>query len=307
MIKVVAPSNIALIKYWGKASKDLKLAKNSSLSISLNNLNTTTIITKADKDIFILNDRIEDFNKIKDFVALFRKNPENKILVNSKNNFPTAAGLASSASGYAALGMALKEYFKLNLSLKELSILVRKGSGSACRSLFSNFAVWKHSLHDRNSFVFKLNKDLNLQAMIMLCSQKEKQQSSRSMMELCLRKSRSYPSFLRHARTNLKPLIQAIKTNNFKKIASISINNMRLMHNCIHDLNFTYLNKDSYRVIRTMHKLTYKYPVFYTIDAGSNIVCIAPKSYFLKMKKELLKLNIKYLQSDMGKGPYVIN
>nr|WP_244668482.1 hypothetical protein [Candidatus Liberibacter africanus] len=122
------PSNIALCKYWGKRDSKLNLPFNNSLSLSLGCLGTTTHITviDSDADCIILNGQkispqSSFFNRITQFCDLFRQFKESYFLIETSNNIPTKAGLASSASGFAALTLALFRIYsipeKMNLYL----------------------------------------------------------------------------------------------------------------------------------------------------------------------------------------------
>ena len=146
-----AHSNIALTKYWGKRDKQLMLPNNGSVSMTLDKFFTQTTVAfdpKFKKDEFVLNGKTlaegEEYSEVKGHLDLIRtmaKGKENAKVV-SNNNFPTAAGLASSASGLAALSMAAAKAAGLNLNEKELSILSRRGSGSASRSIRGGFVHW---------------------------------------------------------------------------------------------------------------------------------------------------------------------
>lgn len=148
----IANANIALVKYWGKRDETLMLPQNSSISMTLEGLNTITTVEfdkKNDRDIFVL-DREEfkedkEFEKVVKHLDLIRKMSgiQEKAKVMSKNNFPTAAGLASSASGFAALSLAGSKAAGINLNSKALSALARRGSGSATRSCQSGFVEWQ--------------------------------------------------------------------------------------------------------------------------------------------------------------------
>ncbi len=137
--KAYAPSNIALCKYWGKRNTALNLPVTSSLSISLGELGSTTTVECADADEVTLNgDRLSTeqvfYQRLFSYVNEFRK-PEDKLRITTNNTIPTAVGLASSASGFAAIVMALDELYGWDLDIRDLSILARMGSGSACRSI----------------------------------------------------------------------------------------------------------------------------------------------------------------------------
>ncbi|MCC7300566.1 MAG: diphosphomevalonate decarboxylase, partial [Verrucomicrobia bacterium] len=140
-----APANIALCKYWGKRDAELNLPVNSSLSISLGKLGTHTAVKfskSADKVFLNGKPAPADFAaRISKFLNLFRAEGQ-FFEVRTKNNIPTAAGLASSASGFAALVKALDQLFGWGFNPRELSMLARLGSGSASRSLYDGFAVW---------------------------------------------------------------------------------------------------------------------------------------------------------------------
>ena len=146
-VKARAPINIALIKYWGK--KDIKevLPYQPSLSLSLDIFETETVIQKADHNDFVFKiNNIEDDkikHKVETFIKLFDININlNGIEIHTKNTGPTAAGLASSASGFAALAVAVNRFFNFNYNLDMLSSLTRKGSGSAIRSLLPKAVAW---------------------------------------------------------------------------------------------------------------------------------------------------------------------
>src|SRR3989344_4428684 len=146
----IAPSNIAFTKYWGKKDEVLRLPENGSVSMTLSHLLTTTTVEfseKYNKDKITLDG--EELNQSKaergiKHLDRIRKiaNINLKAKVVSNHNFPSGTGLSSSASGFAALTFAASKAAGLNLSEKDLSILARQGSGSACRSIPSGFVEW---------------------------------------------------------------------------------------------------------------------------------------------------------------------
>ena len=145
----VAPSNIAFIKYWGTKDEVLRLPKNGSISMNLSNLLTTTTVEFSNafkKDEVVLNGKKEDIVGSRTVKHLDRIRNlakfKTKAKVVTENNFPSGTGLSSSASGFAALTVAGASAAGLHLSKKELSILARQGSGSACRSIPDGFVEW---------------------------------------------------------------------------------------------------------------------------------------------------------------------
>ncbi|MEM7295796.1 MAG: diphosphomevalonate decarboxylase, partial [Pseudomonadota bacterium] len=145
--EVFAPSNIALSKYWGKRDFGLNLPLNSSVSISLGRLGTLTRVAPAEVDQVVFQGEMlapdaPFARKIRAFVDLFRGCGGPALRIETENTIPTAAGLASSASGFAALTLALDQAFGTMLPKEALSMLARLGSGSAARSIWHGFVHW---------------------------------------------------------------------------------------------------------------------------------------------------------------------
>jgi diphosphomevalonate decarboxylase len=155
-----AGANIALLKYWGVRDKALNLPLNGSISITLNNART---VTSVHFDASLPEDQLELDGRPASEGARRRAERHLDILrqltgvtlharIISRNNFPTGAGIASSASGFAALTVAAAAALGLDRSPRELSRLARRGSGSACRSLFGGFVEWVAGVDDATSF-----------------------------------------------------------------------------------------------------------------------------------------------------------
>ncbi len=157
---VIACANIAFIKFWGKRDAALNLPANSSLSMNLDKLTTITTVEFSpayDDDLVILDGREERGESRQRIVAHLDRvramaGLQVRARVISENSFPTDAGLASSASGFAALSLAASKAAGLELSEKELSILARFGSGSACRSIPGGFTEWTAGASSEDSF-----------------------------------------------------------------------------------------------------------------------------------------------------------
>ncbi len=163
-VTAIANSNIALIKYWGNRDNSLRLPSNSSLSMNLDGLFTRTAVSFQPSlpfDELIINGHevpgrgLERVSHILDLVrgmAGIRDNAE----VISENNFPSGAGIASSAAAFAALALASSRAAGLTLSELELSRLARRGSGSACRSIPTGFVEWHAGTTDEDSFAVSI-------------------------------------------------------------------------------------------------------------------------------------------------------
>ena len=156
----IACANIAFIKYWGQRDAELNLPANSSLSMNLAGLTTVTTVEFSpdyDDDVVILDGREETGAARQRIVAHLDRvramaGLGARARVISRSSFPVGAGLASSASGFAALSLAASRAAGLELSERELSILARFGSGSACRSVPGGFSEWTAGASNEESF-----------------------------------------------------------------------------------------------------------------------------------------------------------
>jgi len=159
----LAPSNLAFIKYWGKKNEELTLPENGSISMNLSNLTTTTTVEFSpdlQEDTIIFNGQQEtnQGNRVIKHLDRVRRlaRIEDRAKVATENDFPTATGLSSSASGFAALTLAAAKAAGLSLTEKELSILARQGSGSACRSIPDGFVEWVDGGTSETSYAVSL-------------------------------------------------------------------------------------------------------------------------------------------------------
>ncbi|MGK0261221.1 MAG: diphosphomevalonate decarboxylase, partial [Candidatus Azotimanducaceae bacterium] len=140
MATATAHPNIALVKYWGKQDKPGNFPATPSLSITLDTLATETTVVKSDQDSFHLaGSQVKDA-KVTKFLAGLRGHFDvPPLAIETQNNFPTGAGLASSASGFAALITAINEECGLGLEVELASEWARMGSASAARSMFGGY------------------------------------------------------------------------------------------------------------------------------------------------------------------------
>ncbi len=233
-----APSNIALCKYWGKRNAELNLPVNGSLSISLGDLGSRTQISPASEDQVWLNgERLaaeSSFSrKVIAFVDLFRRQLQQPVLVETHNTIPTAAGLASSASGFAALMLALNEFYRLELAPEPLSAFARMGSGSASRSLFNGFVEW-HKGHREDGMDSFAEPLLQIWpgfciGLLKLCTS-EKKVDSRAGMQRTLESAPLYQTWPAQATQDLHTLKQAICQRDFTRLGETAEQNALSMH-----------------------------------------------------------------------------
>lgn len=292
-----APTNIALCKYWGKRDMELNLPNTSSLSISLPDKGALTTIVphKNNHDTFILNDEevaVDStfYRRTTQFLDLFRPNEKWHAEVNIKMNIPVAAGLASSACGFASVVTALNDLFNWNLETKQLSILARLGSGSAARSLWNGFVEWHAgTTHDgMDCYAEPLKYEWpELRVGIMTISTQQKAISSRDAMQRTVNSSLLYSMWPKKVSHDLMMLKQALKTKNFSLLGGTAESNALTMHATMLSSwpPVCYFLPET---ITTMHKIweirRNGLELYFTEDAGPNL-----KLLFLEKDQQIIK------------------
>lgn len=277
-----APSNIALCKYWGKREKELNLPVNSSLSISLGHLGTQTTLSLADVDQVWLNgERLTDdtpfARKVIAFIDLFRRDQAVTLKVDTRNNIPTAAGLASSASGFAALSLAINQFFALDLSDDVLSAFARMGSGSASRSLFQGFVEWERGQQEdgMDSFARPLAARWDtLRIGLVKVATGEKKVDSRSGMTRTLETASLYQAWPAQAARDISRLHSAISDKDFQLLGETAEHNALSMHATMIASwpPLIYWQPDSLAAMQKVWQLREQgIPIYFTMDAGPNL------------------------------------
>jgi len=281
-----AHTNIALIKYWGKRNEPLILPTNNSLSLTLDGFYTKTTVDFHEdysKDEFILNGVAvtgEEYNRVVGFLDLIRKQAGKDLhaKVDSINEVPTAAGFASSASGFAALAAAGTRAIGMELNDQELSRLTRQGSGSACRSIYGGFAEWEMGEREDglDSYAVPIAPqgywDIRVAAVVLTATKKKV--SSRAGMKRTVETSPFYSGWIDSIPADLKEIKQAIEEKDFEKVGTVAEANCQKMHATTLGAvpPFTYWQDSTIRVMQTVQEMREKgIPAFFTIDAGPNV------------------------------------
>lgn len=241
----IANSNIALVKYWGKRDKKLMLPQTGSLSMTVDGLQSHTTVefdVKYDKDIFVLDDKEysagEEYEEVVNHLNLIREmsGRKEKAKVVSRNNYPTAAGLASSASGLAALSLAAARAAGLNLDKKELSILSRRGSGSASRSIAGGFVEWHRgeAENGKDSFaeqIFPQEHWPEFRLVVAVTSKKEKKIKSRAGMSKTVETCPYYKVWVNEiVPRDIETVKKALQERDFKTLGETAELNCLAMH-----------------------------------------------------------------------------
>ena len=285
-------ANIALVKYWGKTSKDPVLPYNPNISLRLDNLLSKTKIEKSssNEDEFYINDEkqgAEEVNKMIKFISKFTPVDREKICIKSYNTVPTAAGLSSSSSGTMALVLACNEYFKLNKSTQEMVEIAKEGSGSSCRS-FYKLAAW---LEDGS--VEELSCKLDFGMMVLVVNEDRKKISSRVAMEQCVQTSTTFSSWVKKAKKDFILMKDALKKADFEKIGEITESNALAMHETTttSSPSFTFLTEESHHAMDIVKQLRSQgYRCYFTMDAGPNVKVLYLKEDQDKLYEEISKL-----------------
>lgn len=244
---VIANANIALVKYWGKRNKEFMLPQTGSVSMTTEGLQAHTTVEfdpKYNDDILIVNGK--EYKKgdeeYDDYVGLFlgvvRKmsGKDTKIKIVSNNNFPTAAGLASSAAGFAALAGAVNQALGLGLDERGLSMLARRGSGSATRSVHAGFVEWKRGEKEDGSDcyaeqLFPPEHWHELRMVIAVTSKKDKKVKSRAGMKQSVATSPYYRAWAEDVVPNhTETMKKALVDKDFSTLGKTAELNALAMH-----------------------------------------------------------------------------
>ena len=302
--QVFAPTNIAMIKYWGKRDSQLNLPVTSSLSITLPEHGTNTKISLINdaNDVVILNNTplsadSHFYQKIIKFIDIFRLGNE-KFCIETVNNIPTAAGLASSASGFAALTLTLNEIYQHQLSNQQLSIIARTGSGSACRSLWNGFVLWQkgNAKDGSDSFAFPLDMSWpELRIGIHYIETQQKSISSRDAMNLTTKTSPLYCAWPNAVAQHLDEIQQAIIAKDFIRFGEIAEQNALTMHATMQAASppiYFSTPETLNEMIKIWELRKSGIPIYFTQDAGPNLKLLFTAEYEAIIKQYFPELEI---------------
>lgn len=281
-----ANCNIALVKYWGKRDESNHLPVTSSLSVDLPGLYAQTELSEHSHNSYYLNDQplpMDGSFAIRLKAYLERFLPQGCYHVNTKSNIPISAGLASSAAGFAALARAMNDLMGWQMTTRELSILARCGSGSACRSLWPGFVLWQAGERDDGQDSHGVPLDMiwpELAIGILLVSDQPKPMGSREAMALTKNTSVLYRGWPSRVAADLIAIQQAIGKRDFELFGKIAEDNARAMHATMMLANppCHYSTQETWQWIeRIQEQRKAGLSVYFTQDAGPNL-----KLLFLK-------------------------
>jgi diphosphomevalonate decarboxylase len=313
-----AGANFALVKYWGKADARLNVPAVGSISITLDSLYTETTVELAPElasDELTLDGkrRTEDVAKLSACVDLLRQRArvDTRVRVTSRNNFPTAAGLASSASGYAALVRAAEAALGLALMPRERSIVARQGSGSAARSIFGGFVEMRAGVapDGTDSFAEPLQDGAAwpLEVVIAVTTKAEKEIGSRSGMTRSAASSPYYAAWVAGQPPDLAAARTAIRTRDFAALGEVSEHNCLKMHAAALAAQppLVYWNGATLECLHEVRRLRAGgVPVFFTIDAGPQLKAVCAPGARARVEQALRAVPgvLELMTSSLGPG-----
>ncbi|XP_057291064.1 diphosphomevalonate decarboxylase-like isoform X2 [Hydractinia symbiolongicarpus] len=314
-IKSIAPINIAVVKYWGKENEEFNTPLNSSISVTLHVKDMcaeTEVVadSKFKEDKLFLNGREEDIQKnkrvqrclnmVRSKPTLKRKHNEDatpivRCHITSANNFPTAAGLASSAAGYACLAKCLGHVYNYE---KDLSVVARLGSGSACRSMLGGFVKWEKGKcpEGSDSCAVQIANEHHwpeLKVIILVVSSNQKSVGSTEGM----RRSVTTSQLLKYRAEHCVPghidkIEKAIHSKDFPMFAELTMKESNQLHAICQDTYppLRYMNTTSHDIVNLITKYNAaKLKAAYTFDAGANAVLFTLDEFYEELLSTLLK------------------
>jgi len=320
----LATPNIAVVKYWGKRDSKLNLPYNGSVSVTMDETVSTRTTVEFDPslscDEFSLNGikaRKDETVRVSRVLDAVRKAAgiKARARVHSENNFPTAAGIASSASGFAALACAAADAAGMRASSRQLSIFARMGSGSACRSVLGGFVEWKKGSKQDGSDSYAVQIALashwpTLRNVIAITDAGRKLVGSDLGMQLTVSGSALYAERVKRMPSIIRGMKSAILSRSLESFLSLAMRESSNMHAVMLDSTppIMYLNDISREIMRAVHAFNEQeggIAAGYTFDAGPNAHVYTTERHAKKIARMLMGIKgvKKTLMCMPGNGP----
>ncbi|MCX8174749.1 MAG: diphosphomevalonate decarboxylase [Candidatus Micrarchaeota archaeon] len=320
----LATPNIAVVKYWGKRDSFLNLPDNGSVSVTMDEaLKTITTVEfdeRLESDLLVLNGRrasAEETARAKKVLDAIRKKAGifAGARIFSRNNFPTAAGIASSASGFAALACAASDAAGLSPSKRELSIFARLGSGSACRSVFGGFVEWKRGSRQDGSDSYAVqiapaDHWKEIRNVIAITNPERKKIGSARGMEITSRTSKLYPQRVRLAPKVIRMMKRAIRKRELETFLLLTMRESSHLHAVMLDSfpPIIYLNDISRQIMDAVlgyNEARDEICAGYTFDAGPNAHVYTTQKHAGEVRRLLSEIEgvRQTIVCKVGRGP----
>jgi diphosphomevalonate decarboxylase len=318
-VTAIAHPNIALVKYWGKADLDRNLPAVGSISITLDTLVTTTRVrfdAGAQSDELFLDghpaseERTERVRFCLDLIRRLRPELPSAV-VESTNSFPTAAGLASSASGFAALVTAVNGALESPLEEDQLAEIARRCSGSSPRSLYGGFVELALAGETTSVRPILDRLDWPLEVVIAVTSKAAKKVGSTDGMELTRTTSPFYDSWVSGSPTDLAAARNAIAARDFEALAAVGEASCLRMHAVAMAARpgLMYWNGTTIECLHRVRELREQgTPVFFTIDAGPQLKAVCAPDAADRVAAALAEIPgvVEIIRCGLGDGSRVV-
>jgi len=314
----IAHPNVALIKYWGKRDSTINLPATGSLSLTLSGLETRTRVefsATLQADQVLVNGQPDSRAEARVRRCLDRlrsiAGATCYAKVDSSNDFPTGAGLASSASGYAALVRAAAAALGIEGHAQELANIAREGSGSAPRSLYDGVVILENDTAAIRCRSLSGVSDWPLKVVVAITSHEAKPVGSTEGMERSRTTSPYYPAWLASHPPDLQTAVECIAQRDFERLADVSEHSCLKMHALALSTRppLVYWNAAT---LAAMHVITTLRAagtaVFFTIDAGPQLkaVCLPEAVATVRAALQDCPGVLETLQCGLGQGARVI-
>lgn len=304
----IAHPNVALVKYWGKRTGEDNVPATPSLSITLDGLSTRTTATADatfDADRVMLNGVLVRDSKIDACLARLKARGKSAthLRIESINDFPTAAGLASSASGFAALVVAVDAVLGLGMTDDERADEARRASASAARSLFGGFVT----LETNRPQQLLPATDWPLGCVVAVCAESQKAVSSSEGMRASRDTSPFYEAWVDAAHRDYSVACEAVRNRDFHALAAVAEANCLAMHAVMLSSRpaLIYWNEATVAVIHAVRELREAgTPVFFTIDAGPQVKAVCANDARRTVELALRRVGgvVRVIAAGIGEG-----
>lgn len=319
-VKAICPSNIALIKYWGKYAN--QIPANPSISYTLNHCNTQTSMEFLADEPFSVQTFLAGNEEVKfaEKIEKYFKNIEQylpwilkgKYIIKTENTFPHSSGIASSASGFGAIASCLMELDRnfsseirdASFETKKASFLARLGSGSACRSLYNGLVVWGkadevegssdlYAVKYPDSEIHPIFKNFNDWVLLI----HEGQKTVSSTVGHGLMNTNPYAERrFQEARENFVPLKQILKTGDLQGFIKLVEHEALTLHAMMmmSEPAFILMKTGTLEVINKLWKFREETgnPLFFTLDAGANVHLLFPENESTRAIKDFISAEL---------------
>jgi diphosphomevalonate decarboxylase len=328
-VTAAAHPNLALVKYWGQQDHRIYIPINNSISVNLSALRTVTTVAfdpGLSDDVVTLNTQPADqstHQRVSDHLDRIRvlAGINDNARVVTRNDFPLSVGFASSASGFAALSLAASRAAGLVLSEHELSILARKGSGSACRSIPDGFVEWQAGYDDATSFAVSIaSRDYWQLAVVSVPVSHQPKNISSLEGHIAAQTSPFIKSRLAQVTESLRIVREGLRLRDITELGmavereAVAFHAIAMTSRPLHQpwmSGIYYWEAETIRLIQAVQRWRYDgLPVYFTLDAGPTVHLLCETQHLYELIQSLHQ-ELDWLQDDViisypGQGAWII-